>query len=73
MKTSKVFTEITNTGGITTRLKPEFAHNPEHFSSCHFLKVDECLNSLMFQLSCGGKCYLSYESVKYSCNIITRH
>ena len=35
MKTSKLFTEITNTSWITTRLKPEFAHNPEHFPPCY--------------------------------------
>ena len=64
MKTSKLFTEITNTSWIATRLKPEFSHNPEHFPPCYCQKVDQGLNSLMFQLSC-----LSQKSVKYSFDI----
>ena len=57
VKTSKLVTEITNTRGITTGLKPEFAHNPEHFPpfSCQ-------------KMVCSGVRYLSYESAKYSAN-----
>ena len=63
MKTSKLFTEN------NYKLKPEFAYNSEHFPHCYCEKVDQDLNSLMFQLSCSGVRYLSYESVKYSFDI----
>ena len=69
MKTSKRFTEINNIRGITTKLQLEFAHNQEYFPSCFFRKVDQGLNSLMFQLSDRGVRYLSYKSVKYSFDI----
>ena len=61
VKTSKLVTEITNTRGITTGLKPEFAHNPEHFPpfSCQ-------------KMVCSGVRYLSYESAKYSANFCPR-
>ena len=58
MKTSKLVTEITNTRGIIRRLKPEFAHNLEHFPPFYCQKMD-----------CSGLRYLSYESVKYSFDI----
>ena len=54
---------------IATRLKPEFAHNPENFPHCYCQKVDHGLNSLMYQLNCSGVRYLSYESVKYNFDI----
>ena len=38
MKTSKLFTELTNTSWKATRLKPEFAHNLEHFPPCYCQK-----------------------------------
>ena len=44
---------------MTTRLKPEFAHNPEHyFLPFYYQKMD-----------CSGVRYLSYESVKNSFDI----
>ena len=38
MKTSKLLQKI------NIRLKPEFAHNPEHFPHCCCQKVDQGLN-----------------------------
>ena len=64
MKTSKLFTAITNTSWITTRLKPEFAHNPEHFRPCYYQKVHQGLNSLMFPLSCSNVHYFFVEISK---------
>ena len=66
VKTSQPFTELTNTREITARLKLEFALNSERFPPSYCQKVNQGINSLMFQLSCS---YLSYESVKYSFNI----